>query len=81
MGEFNVYGIYVPSLLVQALLAYICFRGLSPLTNKLIAQGWIALPSIFNLCFLPLITFGNTSNFCWGRCVEMFAKLKIELGE
>ncbi|WP_267570579.1 DUF1656 domain-containing protein [Acinetobacter pittii] len=51
MGEFNVYGIYVPSLLVQALLAYICFRGLSPLTNKLIAQGWIALPSIFNLCF------------------------------
>lgn len=39
MGEFNVYGIYVPSLLVQALLAYICFRGLSPLTNKLIAHN------------------------------------------
>ena len=55
MGEFNVYGIYVPSLLVQALLAYICFRGLSPLTNKLIAQGWIALPSIFNLCFYLLL--------------------------
>lgn len=55
MGEFNVYGIYVPSLLVQALLAYICFRGLSLLTNKLIAQGWIALPSIFNLCFYLLL--------------------------
>lgn len=51
MGEFNVYGIYVPALLVQAIFAYICFRWLSPLTNKWIAQGWIALPSIFNLCF------------------------------
>ncbi|HBR90629.1 MAG TPA: DUF1656 domain-containing protein, partial [Acinetobacter nosocomialis] len=26
MGEFNVYGIYLPALLVQALFAYICFR-------------------------------------------------------
>ena len=55
MGEFNVYGIYVPALLVQAIFAYICFRWLSPLTNKWIAQGWIALPSIFNLCFYLLL--------------------------
>ncbi|MEX7478207.1 DUF1656 domain-containing protein, partial [Acinetobacter baumannii] len=34
---------------------YICFRWLSPLTNKWIAQGWIALPSIFNLCFYLLL--------------------------
>ena len=54
--------VFMCPLLVQALLAYICFRGLSPLTNKLIAQGWIALPSIL-ICVLPLITFGNTSNF------------------
>lgn len=55
MGEFNVYGIYLPALLVQALFAYICFRLLSPLTNKWITQGWIALPSIFNLCFYLLL--------------------------
>lgn len=55
MGEFNVYGIYVPALLVQAIFAYICFRWLSPLTNKWIAQGWIALPNIFNLCFYLLL--------------------------
>ena len=80
MGEFNVYGIYVPSLLVQALLAYICFRGLSPLTNKLIAQGWIALPSIFNLCFYLLLLL-VIHQILLGPVREMFAKLKIELGE
>ena len=80
MGEFNVYGIYVPALLVQAIFAYICFRWLSPLTNKWIAQGWIALPSNFNLCF-TFTTFGDTPNFCWVRCLKMIARLKIELGE
>jgi hypothetical protein len=55
MGEFNVYGIYVPALLVQASLHISVSAGLSPLTNKWIAQGWIALPSIFNLCFYLLL--------------------------
>lgn len=50
MGEFNVYGIYVPSLLVQAMIAYVLFKIMSPIIDRLVLNGWIALPSIFNLC-------------------------------
>jgi len=55
MGEFNVYGIYVPAFARPSLICIYSFRLLSPLTNKWIAQGWIALPSIFNLCFYLLL--------------------------
>ncbi|MDA0696377.1 DUF1656 domain-containing protein [Acinetobacter venetianus] len=51
MGEINVYGIYFPILLVQAVIAYVLFKLLTPATDRLIQKGWIALPSIFNLCF------------------------------
>ncbi|NAR36843.1 DUF1656 domain-containing protein [Acinetobacter haemolyticus] len=58
MGEINLYGIYIPILLVQAIIAYVLFKFASPLTDRLIAKGWIALPSIFNLCFyLGLLLF------------------------
>ncbi|WP_343621905.1 DUF1656 domain-containing protein [Acinetobacter proteolyticus] len=51
MGEMNLYGIYIPILLVQAIIAYVLFKLLSPLVDRLVIKGWIALPSIFNLCF------------------------------
>ncbi|ENW06429.1 MULTISPECIES: DUF1656 domain-containing protein [Acinetobacter] len=51
MGEINVYGIYIPILLVQAIIAYVIFKLMSPLIDRLVAKEWIALPSIFNLCF------------------------------
>lgn len=51
MGEINVYGIYIPILLVQAIIAYVLFKVMSPLIDRLGVKGWIALPSIFNLCF------------------------------
>ncbi|ENU22182.1 hypothetical protein F993_03070 [Acinetobacter proteolyticus] len=51
MGEMNLYGIYIPILLVQAIIAYVLFKLLSPLIDRLVIKGWIALPSIFNLCF------------------------------
>ena len=51
MGEINVYGIYFPILLVQAVIAYVLFKLLTPITDRLIQKGWIAFPSIFNLCF------------------------------
>ena len=51
MGEINIYGIYVPVLLVQAFIAYIVFKLISPLIDRIASKGWIALPSIFNLCF------------------------------
>lgn len=51
MGEMNLYGVYIPILLVQAIVAYVLFKLLSPLVDRLVIKGWIALPSIFNLCF------------------------------
>ncbi|OEY92707.1 hypothetical protein BJD20_07635 [Acinetobacter proteolyticus] len=51
MGEMNLYGIYIPILLVQAIIAYVLFKLLTPLIDRLVIKGWIALPSIFNLCF------------------------------
>lgn len=51
MAEINIYGIYFPILLVQAIIAYVLFKLMSPMTQKLAVEGWIALPSIFNLCF------------------------------
>ena len=51
MGEFNFYDIYIPTLLVQAIIAYVLFRLLSPLIHQLSIRGWIAFPSIFHLCF------------------------------
>jgi len=51
MGEFNFYDIYIPTLLIQALLAYVIFMFCGGVVSKLIAQGWIIFPNIFNLCF------------------------------
>ena len=50
MGEINFYGIYVPVLLVQAMIAFGIFKLLRPLTDRCANDGWIALPSIFNPC-------------------------------
>lgn len=49
MGEFNLYGVFVPSLLIQAILAYIGFVVLGRWTDRLIQQGWVAFPGVFNL--------------------------------
>ena len=50
MGELNIYGVYVPVLVVQALLAYIGLRLLMRVTDPWVDKGWIFLPSIFYLC-------------------------------
>ncbi|MFV7481435.1 DUF1656 domain-containing protein [Acinetobacter junii] len=51
MGEINLYGIYIPTLLVQAVIAYVLFKILSPFVDRFAQMEWIGLPSIFNLCF------------------------------
>lgn len=56
MGEINLYGIYIPILLVQAIIAYLLFKFSSPLTDRLIAKGWIVL-----LAFLICV-------FTWDYC-------------
>ena len=40
MGEFNIYGVYVPTLLVFAILSYIVLRILMIGIDKLIEKGW-----------------------------------------
>ncbi len=50
MGELNVYGVYVPIFLVQAILAFVLWKILCLGTDRLIENEWIAFPSIFNLC-------------------------------
>ena len=55
MGELNIYGVYVPMLLVQSVLAYGVLRlamlGIDPLVEK----GWIPLPSVFYLCLYVIL--------------------------
>lgn len=56
-GELDIYGIYVPALLVQAIVAYILFSLSSRWLDQLQAKDWIALPSLFNVC-VYIIFFG-----------------------
>lgn len=55
MGEFNIYGVYVPVLLVLAILSYVLLRFAMLGLDKLIERGWIPLPSLFYLCVYILI--------------------------
>ena len=56
-GELDLYGIYVPTLLVQAIVAYALFSLSSRWLDRLQARDWIALPSLFNAC-VYIIIFG-----------------------
>ena len=49
MGELNLYGVYVPVLLIQSILAYLLLQNVMLATDRLVDQGWIAWPGIFNL--------------------------------
>ena len=63
MGEFNVYGIYVPSFLVQAIIAYIVFSVMGRWTDKLIRKGWIGFPGVFNLSLYFVCLLGTHGVF------------------
>jgi hypothetical protein len=51
MGEVNIYGLYVPSLLIQAILAYVLFFLTNKGIDRLNDAGWILFPNIFYLCW------------------------------
>lgn len=55
MGELNVYGIYVPVLLIQAVIAYVILRVLMKWLDRLVAHDWIMMPNIFYLCIYILL--------------------------
>ena len=57
MGELNLYGVYVPILLIQSILAYVLLKIVRRATDRLVDQGWIAGPGIFNLCLYIVLLF------------------------
>ena len=65
MGELNLYGVYVPVLLIQAILAYIIFKVVVLAIDRLDEKNWIALPSIFNLCIYLILLYLIHWVFIW----------------
>lgn len=54
-GELNFYGIYIPFLLIEALLAYVVYLFLVKIINKWQLERWIMLPTIFHLCLYIVV--------------------------
>lgn len=55
MGEFNVYGVYIPAFLVQAILAYVLLILINKVLGRWIESDWIVLPGIFNLSLYVIL--------------------------
>jgi hypothetical protein len=55
MGELNVYGVYVPILLIQAIIAYIILRLLMKWLDRLVTKDWIIMPNLFYLCIYVIL--------------------------
>lgn len=55
MGELNIYGIYVPIFLIQAIFAFILWKFVCIGTDRLIEKDLIALPGIFNISLYLII--------------------------
>lgn len=55
MGEINIYGVYVPMLLVLAVMAYAALRVLMLFLDRWVERGWIAMPSVFYLCLYIIL--------------------------
>jgi hypothetical protein len=47
MGEINLYGIYLPILLLQACLAYLLLRVCIYILQRIHAEQWILWPGLF----------------------------------
>lgn len=63
MSDFDVYGVFVPSFLVQAILAYFIFMLFSYVADRLIdMQGWTGL---FKLCLYLLCLLLVHQVFIW----------------
>ena len=55
MGELNLYGVYVPMLLIQAVVAYVILKLLTPWFDRLVTKDWIIMPNIFYLCLYVML--------------------------
>lgn len=47
MGEVNIYGLYVPILLIQAILAYGLLKFTDVFTHRWVTNGWIMWRAYF----------------------------------
>ncbi len=54
-GELNFYGIYIPFILIQALLAYAIYLLLVKALDKWQLSPWIMIPTIFHLCLYIVV--------------------------
>lgn len=54
-GELNIYGIFVPTLLIQALVTYLLFSFCSPLLEKEQIKKWVIMPSLFHFCVYVIL--------------------------
>ncbi|MFT4197917.1 MAG: DUF1656 domain-containing protein [Pseudoxanthomonas sp.] len=57
-GEFNLYGVFVPTLLLLMLLAYLLMSGLQLLLARLGAYRHVWHPPLFNLALYVLLLGG-----------------------
>lgn len=55
MGEFNLYGVYVPVLLVYATFAYVLLLILRQWLSRFIDENWFFSPSLVYLSLYALL--------------------------
>ncbi|KAA8732737.1 DUF1656 domain-containing protein [Acinetobacter qingfengensis] len=58
MSEVDFYGLLIPILLIQGILAYILFIVSNRIIDKLHNHGWIMFPNIFYLCWYFVCLLG-----------------------
>ncbi|XID74691.1 DUF1656 domain-containing protein [Alkanindiges sp. WGS2144] len=54
-GELDFYGIYIPVILIQALLAYVIYSYVLKAMDKWQLDRWILLPTVFHLCLYIIV--------------------------
>ena len=65
MDELNIYGLYVPIYLIQAIFDYLMLHFVVMLVEKKKKKNWILFPAIFNLCVYLILLFLMHRLFIW----------------
>lgn len=65
MNDFDLYGVFIPSFLVQALIAYLIFLLATYITDRFDKKGWIAFSGLFKLCLYLVCLLLVHQVFVW----------------
>lgn len=65
MHDFDVYGIFIPSFLIQAILAYLLFVCIEKWIDILNKKGWLLAIGLFKLCMYILCLWVVHQIFLW----------------